>query len=99
MKRKIILTEHIPGLDDYDLKPHYDLDWSKAKPNRFAGHVLVAPDGKRVGAGRKPLPHALTQGKPIVRKTVTLTQPDLTYLRKLDANVSRAIRKLIAAAK
>jgi len=31
--------EHISGLDDYELKPHYDLDYRKAKPNRFAGKV------------------------------------------------------------
>ena len=34
-----------------DLRPHYDFDYSKAKPNRFAGkynemvrHVGLAPD-------------------------------------------------------
>jgi len=87
MKKKIFLTEHIPGLDDYELKPHYDFDYSKAKPNRFA------PGGKRPGAGRKSAP------EPIVRKTITLTQPQVNYLRRLDTNLSRAIRKLIDAAK
>ena len=91
--KKIHLTEHIPGLDDFELKRHYDLDYSKAKPNRFAH------GGKRPRAGRKPLPAHETKGKPIVRRTVTLTAPHLAYLRKLDSNVSRAIRKLIDAAR
>ena len=92
MKKKIHLTEHIPGLDDYELKPHYDFDYSKAKPNRFAGRVKLTHGGKRPGSGRKSAP------APVVRKTITLTQPQVDYLLKLDSNVSRAVRKLIDAA-
>jgi len=87
MPKKIHLTPSIPSLDDYELKPHYDLDYSKAKPNRFVH------GGKRPGSGRKPAP------APIERHTVTLTTPQVNYLRKLDTNLSRSIRKLIDAAK
>ena len=96
MKKQTIKISN--EMDD-DLRPHYDFDYSKAKPNRFAGRVTLTHGGKRIRAGRKPLPQAQTQGKPIVRKTITLTQPHLAYLRKLDTNVSRAIRKLIDAVK
>ncbi|MBI5034595.1 MAG: hypothetical protein HZB51_29070 [Chloroflexi bacterium] len=93
MKKKIHLTEHIPGLDDYELKPHYDFDYSKAKPNRFAGRVILTRGGKRTNGERK------LASPPTVRKTITLTRPQLAYLRKLDDNLSRAIGKLIDAAK
>lgn len=85
--------EYIPGLDDYELKPDYDLDYSKAKPNPFAGHVKYTRPhgGARNGAGRKPV------AEPAERHTVTLYKKDVKYLRKLDANLSRAIRKLIQA--
>jgi hypothetical protein len=85
--KKIFLTEHIPGLDDYELPAEFKFDRAKLKPNRFA------PGGKRPSAGRKSAP------APIVRKTITLTQPQVNYLRRLDTNLSRAIRKLIDAAK
>lgn len=80
-------TIKIPNEMDDDLRPHYDFDYAKAKPNRFAGRVTLTHGGKRAHAGRK--------SAPIVRKTITLTEPHLAYLRKLDANISRAIRKLI----
>ena len=79
-------------LDDYELKPHYDLDYSKAKPNRFAGRVKLTHGGARTGAGRKSAPEHLE------RHTITLYKTHAEYLRKLDANLSKAIRKLIAKA-
>ncbi len=84
---------HIPKLDDYELKPHYDLDYRKAKPNRFAGRVKLPHGGKRPGAGRKPSP------EPIERHTITLYKTHVKYLRRIDRNLSRAIRKLIAKAR
>jgi hypothetical protein len=78
------------NLDDYELKPHYDLDYSKAKSNRFAGRVKLSHGGVRSGAGRKRAP------EPIERHTITLYKTHAKYLRRLDANLSKAIRKLIA---
>jgi hypothetical protein len=80
---------YIPKLDDYELKPHYDLDYRKAKPNRFAGRVKFSHGGARPGAGRKPAP------EPVERHTVTLYKSHARFLRSLDANLSAAIRKLI----
>jgi hypothetical protein len=83
--------EHIPGLDDYELKPHYDLDYRKAKPNRFAGKVKFTHGGARKNAGRKPAPEEL------VAKRVYLYPRHVKFLEKIDKNVSAAIRKLVDA--
>jgi hypothetical protein len=84
---------HIPKLDDYELKPHYDFDLCKAKPNRFAGRVRFSHGGARQGAGRKPAP------EPVERHTITLYKTHANFLRRLDTNLSKAIRKLIVKAK
>lgn len=81
---------HIPKLDDYELPAEYPLDPRKMKPNRFAGRVKLPHGGKRAGAGRKPSP------EPIERHTITLYKTHAKYLRRIDRNLSRAIRKLIA---
>lgn len=52
-------SEYLAKLDNYELKPHYDFDYSKAKPNRFAGRVKLAnpdafPRSTQRRAGRKP---------------------------------------------
>lgn len=83
-------SNHITKLDDYELKPHYDLDYRKAKPNRFAGRVKFTHGGARPGAGRKAAP------EPVERHTITLYKTHADYLRRLDGNLSKAIRKLIA---
>ncbi|MBI4672924.1 MAG: hypothetical protein HY741_14815 [Chloroflexi bacterium] len=47
---------------DDDILPLYELDFRKAKPNRFAkrAHVIVgARSSARRGAGRKPSPEPL----------------------------------------
>ncbi|MDE3087865.1 MAG: hypothetical protein KGJ80_00575 [Chloroflexota bacterium] len=81
---------YIPKLDDYELKPHYDLDYRKAKPNRFAGRVKFTHGGTRHGAGRKPAPET------VERHTIAFYKSHADYLRSLDRNLSKAIRKLIA---
>ena len=48
--------------------------------------------GKRNGSGRKQAPEKLE------RHTVTLYASHVKYLRSIDANLSRAIRKLIERA-
>ncbi|MGB8644758.1 MAG: hypothetical protein WCF84_05945 [Anaerolineae bacterium] len=82
---------------DDDLLPHYDLDYSKAKPNRFAGRpkVILGANrgGRRQGAGRPP---AL---EPVERHSITLLKSDVEYLRTLDAKISVAVRKLIRSHK
>lgn len=79
-----------PRLDDYDLPAEFPFDPQKAKPNRFAGRVQFSHGGKRPGAGRKPAAES------VERHTVTLYRSHVNYLRALDSNLSRAIRKLIA---
>lgn len=86
-----ISSPHIPGVDDYELPSEIDIDYSKAKPNPYAGKVQWTHGGARKGAGRKPA------AAPMERHTITLHKTDVSYLRKLDLNLSRAIRKLIAA--
>ena len=86
-------TISIPNEMNDDLRPHYDFDHSKAKPNRFAGRVTLTHGGTRSNSGRKLSP------APVVRTTISLTKPYLNYLRRLDSNVSRAVRKLIDASK
>ncbi|HZQ06158.1 MAG TPA: hypothetical protein VFD70_06220 [Anaerolineae bacterium] len=78
-------------IDDYDLPPHIDFDYENAIQNPYAGRVQFTHGGARKGAGRKP------SSEPAERHTVTLYKKDLQALRKLDVNLSRAIRKLIAA--
>ena len=75
-----------------DLRPHYDVDYSKSRPNPYAGRVKHTRGGKRAGAGRRPSP------VPIERHTITLYKTHANYLRRLDRNLSRAIRKLITKA-
>ena len=81
--------EHIPALDDYELKPHYELDYTKAKPNRFAGKVKFTHGGARPGAGRKPA------REPIERHMISFSKPHIKLLQAIDQNLSQAIRKLI----
>ncbi len=72
-----------------DLRPHYDVDYDKSRPNRFAGGVRFSHGGARPGAGRKKAP------QPIERHTITLYKAHADYLRALDRNLSQAIRMLI----
>ncbi len=72
-----------------DLRAHYEVDYDKSRPNRFAGRVRFSRGGARPGAGRKKGP------QPIERHTVTLYKAHVDYLRELDRNLSQAIRKLI----
>lgn len=86
-------SDHIPRVDDYDLPAHIELDYSKAKPNRFAARPKVYRGGARLGAGRRPAP------EPVERHTLTIYKSHAEYLRSLDPNLSKALRKLIAAGK
>ncbi len=84
-------SDYIPRLDGYDLPPHIDIDYSKAKPNRFAGRVKHTHGGARPGAGRKPSP------EPLVAKRVYLYPRQVKRLQQIDRNLSAAIRKIIDA--
>ena len=83
-------SEYIPKLDDYDLPSEYPLNPRKFKPNRFAGRVKFTHGGARPGAGRKSAP------EPVERHTIAFYKSHVDYLRSLDSNLSKAIRKLIA---
>lgn len=81
-------AKRIPA-DDDELKPHYDIDYGKARRNPYAGHVKFTHGGARKGAGRKPAPYL------VERHMISFYKPDVKLLRGLDRNLSRAIRKLI----
>lgn len=81
--------------EDDDLLPHYDIDYRKSRPNRFAGRpkIIIGPvrGGARKGAGRKPAP------EPLVAKRVYLYPRHVKVLKKIDKNLSAAVRKLVDA--
>ncbi len=83
-------ARRIPRLDDDELPEEYRFERAKLKANRFAERVKFSHGGKRPGPGRKPVE------EPVERYTITLYKSHVSYLRNLDANLSRAIRKLIA---
>ena len=89
MKKKINTT-YVPKWDDYELPAEFPLDRRKMKRNRFAGRVKFTHGGTRPGSGRKPAP------EPIERHTITFYKSHAEYLRRVDTNLSKAIRKLIA---
>lgn len=76
-------------LDDYDLPDQIEVDYSKAKPNPYAGKVHFTHGGSRKGAGRKP---SKETAEP---HTISLYKTEVKFLRRIDPNLSRAIRKLI----
>lgn len=99
--KKHRVTEYIPQYDDYELKPHYDFDYRKTQPNRFA--ALLDASSKPASRVRKK---ASANGKPTratrktktpraKRHTITLHEADAEYLYSLDKSLSHAIRKLI----
>lgn len=88
MKKKPTTIYPEDDLTD-QLRPHYKIDYSKARSNRFAGRVKLPHGGARPGAGRKPMPH------PLERHTITLYSKHADFLRSLDKNLSKAIRRLI----
>ncbi len=73
------------------MRPEYD--FSRSRPNPYARRPKIYRGGARPGAGRKPV------AQPMERHTITVHPSDAKYLRSLDANLSRAIRKLIAKAR
>ncbi len=90
MKKNTIRT---PNEHEDDLRPHYEVDYRKSRPNRFAGRVKFSHGGARTGAGRKRAPEILE------RHTITFYKSHAKFLRTIDSNLSRAIRKLIAKTK
>jgi hypothetical protein len=86
-------TLEIPNELNDDLRPHYDVDYRKTRPNPYAGRVKLTHGGARPGAGRKRAPEL------VERHTITLYKSHAKFLRRLDRNLSSAIRKLIAKAK
>lgn len=72
--------------------PLYELDFRKAKPNRFAKRtkrIVGSRGGARPGAGRKPAP------EPLVSKHIYLAPRHIKILQRVDKNLSAAIRKLV----
>lgn len=85
-----------------DLLPEYDIDYSKAKPNRFAGmkHIVIGPvpddyeEKLRQRRVNKSANGSRTQ-KTVVAKRVYLYPHQIKMLKRVDKNFSAAIRKLI----
>ncbi len=74
-----------------DMRSEYD--FSHSRPNPYAARAKVYRGGARPGAGRKPV------AQPMERHTITVHPTDAQFLRSLDPNFSKAIRKLIAKAR
>lgn len=74
-----------------DMRP--ECDFSRSRPNLYAVRPKVYRGGARPGAGRKPV------AQPMERHTITVLPTDAKFLRALDPNFSKAIRKLIAKAR
>lgn len=81
-------TLKIPNELDDDLRPHYDVDYSKTRSNPYAGRVKLSNAGARNGSRKSASPAR-------ERHTITLDAAHAKFLRSLDPNLSRAIRKLI----
>lgn len=76
---------------DDEMRDHYD--FSDSWRNPYAGAILkFKHGGKRPGAGRKPV------RQPLTSHTVTLASRHVRFLKSLDRNISRAIRRLIESA-
>lgn len=87
-KNKSSLTK---ALDHAEMRDEYD--FSQSRPNPYAARPKVYRGGARPGAGRKPV------AKPMERHTITVHPSDAKFLRSLDPNLSKAVRKLIAKAR
>jgi hypothetical protein len=74
-----------------DLRPEYD--FAESRPNPYANRPKIYRGGVRAGAGRKPIAQLME------RHTITMHPSDAKYLRSLDTNLSKAVRKLIAQAR
>jgi len=83
-------AERIAKLDDYELPAEFPLDPRKMNPDPFAGRAHLTRGGARPGARRKRAP------EPLERHTITLFKLHADYLRRVDTNLSRAIRKVLA---
>ncbi len=109
MNKKNAIKGAIPiqMTDDGDMLPHYEIDYSKAKPNRFAGKKLdiigPVPDDYEVKiqnrAPRKPTANGARTDKTVVAKRVYLYPHQIKLLARIDKNFSAAVRKLIDAYK
>ena len=83
-------TIEIPNEMEDELRPHYDVDYSRTRPNPYAG---------RAKATRRAALRARQATAAVERHVVTLPRADAKYLRSLDPSLSKAIRKLIAKAR
>jgi len=91
---------------DDDLLPEYDIDYSKAKPNRFAGkkHVVIGPvpddyEMRQSKTRAQKSANGSRAHKTVVAKRVYLYPHQIKLLKRVDRNFSAAIRKLIDAYK
>lgn len=104
MKKKTTRTTRLSAAElNDDLRPHYDVDYSKTMPNRFAnrkpivigattdpeGAIAKQRGGARNGAGRKP------SSEPLLSKHIYLAPRHIKHLKTLSANLSAAVRKLV----
>lgn len=91
MKKEKNKTES--KLED-DLRPEYEIDYGKTWPNLYAGRVQFSHGGPRPGAGRRP-----RFGRPMIRKTIRLTEKEIARLERLgDGNLSEGIRTALRQA-
>ncbi len=79
---------------DGNLRTEYKIDYSKTWPNPYSEKVKYSHGGSRPGAGRRP-----RFDKPMVRKTIRLTEQEIARLERLGAgNLSEGVRKALRQA-
>lgn len=95
MRKRSREKENRPALTKASVQDEMreEYDFSHSRPNPCATRPKIYRGGARPGAGRKPV------AQPMERHTVTVHPSDARFLRSLDSNLSRAIRKLIAKAR
>ncbi len=107
MNKKNVTRAAIPiqMTADDDMLPEYEIDYAKAKPNRFAGkkHVVVGAVSdnyekmKHKRSGRKATSNGAPARQTVVAKRVYLYPHQIKTLARIDKNFSAAIRKLVDA--
>ena len=85
----------VDGKHDDELRPEYQIDYRQTRPNPYAGRVKFTHGGPRPGAGRRA-----RFGRPMVRKTIRLSEQDVAHLERLGAgNLSEGVRAALRQAR
>lgn len=78
-----------------ELRPSYKVDYSKSRPNRFAGRQKIILGASQERAGKSASRPAASEN--LIAKRVYLSPRQMKILQKIDKNISAAVRKLVDA--